>query len=172
MGRDKAALRSGGQTMLAHIRHTAKKMNLPVRVIRRDLVARCGPLGGIYTALKTTCADAVLFLACDMPNVSKPFLKKLLSHFGARRRGVFTWSEPQARRPKPTECAGFPFLLRSNALLAVETLLAEKKFSLQALAEKTKAKKFRPSFTFKSDLLNVNTPADWMEVKKKIPRKK
>ena len=78
MGRDKANLRIGGRTLLAHIRSTAKALGLPVRVIRCDLVPRCGPLGGIYTALKTTAADAVLFLACDMPCVTETLLQTVL----------------------------------------------------------------------------------------------
>ena len=172
MGRDKSRLRWGGKTLLAHVRATAKNLGLPFRVIHRDLVTRCGPLGGIYTALKTTSADAVLFLACDMPNVSESLLKKLLGRIGLRGQAVFTWTEPQVRRNSRNECAGFPFLLRRTALPPVEKLLAQKKFSLQTLAEKTKAKKFRPGFEFQSDLLNINTTADWVELKKSFPKKK
>ena len=51
MGRDKSRLRLGGRTLLARIRATAKVIGLPHRIIRRDLVANCGPLGGLYTAL-------------------------------------------------------------------------------------------------------------------------
>src|SRR5215213_7030364 len=78
MGRDKSKLRLGGKTLLSHVRKTAGTLDLPVRVVRRDLVPRCGPMGGIYTALKTTSAEAVLFLACDMPQISSALLKKLL----------------------------------------------------------------------------------------------
>ena len=70
LGRDKARVRLGRRTLLAHVRRAAKELGLPVRVIRRDLVPRCGPLGGVFTALKTSRADAELFLACDMPFVS------------------------------------------------------------------------------------------------------
>src|SRR5262245_26747021 len=70
MGRNKSRLSLGNITMLGHIRKTAEATGLPVRVIRRDCVPKCGPLGGIYTALKTTEADAILFLACDMPLVT------------------------------------------------------------------------------------------------------
>src|SRR2546430_17716334 len=75
MGRDKSRLKLGRRTLLGHIRAEAKTLGLPVRVIRRDLVPRCGPLGGIYTALKSTRADGVLFLACDMPFVRAALLK-------------------------------------------------------------------------------------------------
>ncbi|MEO5803043.1 MAG: molybdenum cofactor guanylyltransferase [Verrucomicrobiota bacterium] len=156
MGRNKSQLRLGGKTLLAHIRRTAKTLNFPVRTIRRDLVPRCGPLGGVYTALKTTSADAVLFLACDMPLVSGALLEKLLQYF-KNGCAIFTWSN---------DAAGFPLVLSRDAIPTVEKLLAKKQFSMQALATKTHAKKFRPGRVFKSDLLNINTSEDWMELKK------
>src|SRR5213594_4238966 len=70
MGRDKTLLRLGQHTLLRHARLAADGLHLPVRVIRRDLLPRCGPLSGIYTGLKTSHAEAELFLACDMPFVS------------------------------------------------------------------------------------------------------
>src|SRR6266566_1093085 len=79
MGRDKSRLRLGRRTMLGHIRGEARKLGFPVRVIRRDAVPRCGPLGGVYTALKTTRAHAVVFLACDMPFVSADLIAFLLA---------------------------------------------------------------------------------------------
>jgi molybdopterin-guanine dinucleotide biosynthesis protein A len=157
MGRDKAKLRFGRTTLLTHIRKTAKTTQLPVRVIRRDFVPRCGPLGGIYTALKTTSSEAILFLACDMPNVSGAFLEKLLQISKHGRESVFVWNEG---------VAGFPFVLNHDALSTVEKLLAEEKFSLQTLAQKLHAKKFRATGTFRSAVLNINTPDDWARLKK------
>ena len=78
MGRDKARHRLGSKTLLAIIDLEARRLGLPVRIIRRDLVRRCGPLGGIYTALKTSEAAAELFLACDMPFVSTDLLTSVL----------------------------------------------------------------------------------------------
>src|SRR5438874_13784079 len=103
MGRDKSRLRLGCRTMLERICLEAKTLGLPVRVIRRDLVPRCGPLGGIYTALKTTRADGVLFLACDMPFVRAALLETLLCRADKTRRALFT---------SVRGVAGFPFALR------------------------------------------------------------
>src|SRR3989442_2818228 len=89
MGRDKARLRLGPHSLLGLIRASARKTGWPVRVIRRDLVARCGPLGGVYTALKTSRADLELVLACDMPFVSVGVLEKLLSGLDPRRDAGF-----------------------------------------------------------------------------------
>ena len=79
MGTDKARLRLGRKTLLGHVRAAARAAGLPLRVIRRDIVPRCGPLGGVYTALRSTRAEAVMFLSCDMPFVTGELLQRLLS---------------------------------------------------------------------------------------------
>ncbi|MEP6664612.1 MAG: molybdenum cofactor guanylyltransferase [Verrucomicrobiota bacterium] len=156
MGRDKSKLRIDGRTLLAHIQGIAKTTGFPVRVIRRDLVPRCGPLGGIYTALETTSAKSVLFLACDMPQITELLLKELIEKFRTSGRTVFTSSD---------EGAGFPFLIRSAALSRIERLMEQKQFSLQNLAKVLRAKKFHDA-GFKDQLRNLNTPQDWLELKK------
>lgn len=150
MGRDKARLRLGRRTLLGHVRALARALKLPVRVIRRDLVPRCGPLGGVYTALKTSETEATLFLACDMPFVSATLLQTLVSN-ARRTKAVFTRAEGRA---------GFPFLLRRTTLTVVERQLAAKEFSLQSLAKKLGARTLRPGKE-SPELLNINTPEDW-----------
>ena len=81
MGRNKASVRVGRLTLLQRVRKTAAELRLPIRVIRRDLVPRCGPLGGIYTGLITSRAAAELFVACDMPFIEAQFLRKLIDRF-------------------------------------------------------------------------------------------
>jgi molybdopterin-guanine dinucleotide biosynthesis protein A len=151
MGRDKTRLRLGGQSLLARIRSVAAETPWPVRVIRRDLVPRCGPLGGVGTALQTTRAEAVLFLACDMPFITAEWIGKLVKLNRARRRAVFTLG---GNGP------GFPFLLRRAALPQVEEQMAARRFSLQSLAAKCRARMIRAPGGARS-LFNVNTPADW-----------
>lgn len=158
MGRDKARLRLGRRTLLGHVRAAARQTGLPVRVIRRDLVPRCGPLGGIYTALKTSRTDTVLFLACDMPFVSAALLGRL-RHRAARSKAVFTGSSDRA---------GFPFLLRRTTLSVVEGQLAAQKFSIQSLAQKLRAITLRPPGG-PAELLNINTPADWRSARQRLP---
>src|SRR6185295_4931022 len=86
--RDKARVRLGGQTLLARARETAGALGWPVQVIRQDLVPRCGPLGGIYTALKTCDAEAVVFLPVDMPFISKRWLRTVARESIRSRRAV------------------------------------------------------------------------------------
>jgi molybdenum cofactor guanylyltransferase len=148
MGRDKARLRLDGQSLLSRVRAVAGQTTWPVRVIRRDLVPRCGPLGGVCTALKTTRADAVLFLACDMPFVTVELINKLVKVNQGGSLAVFTVG---------TRGAGFPFLLGRVILPKVEEQIAAGQFSVQSLAVKCRASMVRAD---ERSLFNVNTQAD------------
>lgn len=157
MGRNKTRLRFGGRSLLGHVRAAAEATGWPVRIIRRDAVPRCGPLGGIYTALKTTRAGAELFLACDMPFVSSALLADLANRLGAKHHAVFATADGRA---------GFPFLLRADALPMVERQMQERQFSIHSLAEVLRAKFFRVPKDRTAELLNINTPADWENVRR------
>lgn len=148
MGRDKARLRLDGQSLLSRIRAIAGQTTWPVRVIRRDLVPRCGPLGGVCTALRTSGADAVLFLACDMPFVTVELIHRLVKANQAGSMAVFAAG---------TNGPGFPFLLGRAILPTVEEQIAAGRFSVQSLAVKCRAKKVRVG---EHSLFNVNTQAD------------
>lgn len=161
MGQDKARLRYGGRSLLGHVRAVAEATGWPVRIIRRDAVTQCGPLGGIYTALKSSRAGAELFLACDMPFVSSALLTGLASHPGAKRHAVFATADGRA---------GFPFLLRASALTVVEQQIQEKQFSLQALSERLRAKLLQLPKGRAMELWNVNTPADWRKTQLLLAR--
>jgi molybdenum cofactor guanylyltransferase len=158
MGRDKARLQLATGTTLSQILLTAGELRLPLRVIRRDLVPRCGPLGGIYTALKTSQAEAELFLACDMPFVSPALLRKLLRHFQETRAPAFVSAKGMA---------GFPFLLLKNNLPTVEAHIREKTLSIQQLAGALKAGCLRVGRVRAEELFNVNTPEDWQRARQR-----
>jgi molybdopterin-guanine dinucleotide biosynthesis protein A len=152
MGRPKARLRLGGRSLLARVRAAARTLGVPVRVIRRDRVPRCGPLGGVYTALVTTRQEAVLFVSCDMPFVTPAALRRTLRSLRRRDRAVF---HMDAR-----EGAGFPFVLRAGLLPLVERQLRARRLSLQALARAARARRIAVR-RGAGEFLNVNTPADW-----------
>ena len=157
MGRNKAALRLGGRTLLGHVRAVAKKLGLPVRVIRRDLIPGCGPLGGIHTALTTSRAAGSLFLSCDMPFVSVALLNRVLRRFNAGTQALFVREE---------RGVGFPFLLKRDCLPVVKRQLEQKQFSLQGLARALHAKTLRTARGQAQELFNVNTPDDWQQARK------
>ncbi len=155
-GRDKARARLAGRTLLARIRGTAATLGVPVRVQRKDAVARGGPLGGVLTALRRTRAGEVLFLACDMPEISSDLLRRLRMALGPRTTAVFATVEGRL---------GFPFLLRASQREAVQRLWSEGGRSLRELAEALGARRWEVPARLRPQLFNVNTPADLEELR-------
>ena len=91
MGRDKAFLavpwNHAGEVRGTVVEQAAGAVVLigdPVRYaaigypVYPDKIPRCGPMGGIYTALSVTATDWNLVVACDMPQLSTPVLRRLL----------------------------------------------------------------------------------------------
>lgn len=158
MGRDKSRLKLGDATMLARVRSVAKEVSAAdsfsprVRVIRKDRVRRCGPLGGILSGLSTSTARSVLFLACDMPLVSAALLRRIVRASNRGERAVFI-----SQRSRP----GFPCSLPLDAAMVVEAQIAAGEFSLHALAKKLGAHRLKVSAR-KRELLNINTPEDFV----------
>lgn len=162
MGRDKTRVRMGPRTLLGHVRLAAKESGLPVRVIRRDLVERRGPLGGVYTALMTSPGEVLLFLSCDMPFVSPGLLRTLVSRFQRHKGSWFVARD---------EVPGFPFLLQRTDLATVEQQLRNGAFSIRRLVRALKAHLFDPQGFSGHEFLNVNTPQElkiarrrWQEI--------
>jgi molybdopterin-guanine dinucleotide biosynthesis protein A len=153
MGRDKSRLKLRGRTMLAHVRETAATLGLPVRVIRRDIVPRCGPLGGIITGFYRSRADALLFLACDMPFVTPAVLARVMKASAGGYAAVFATAAGRS---------GFPFILPRSALPGVEQQRAAENFSLRQLARKARAKRLRVPATV---VFNVNTSEEFGRIR-------
>jgi molybdopterin-guanine dinucleotide biosynthesis protein A len=147
MGRDKSCLRLGRRTLLGDVRANARELGVPVRVLRRDIVPRCGPVGGIYSALKTTRKSAIVFLACDMPFVSGRLLERLVAKFDGHR-AVFAMAKG---------LPGFPLVLPRGALPVVEALISTRSPSLRNLAIALKARLVRVPA---DKVFNVNTPEE------------
>jgi molybdopterin-guanine dinucleotide biosynthesis protein A len=95
MGRDKAFVEMGGQTLLARQIQLAREVGaadifISGRVgvdyskfgarVLLDEVADAGPLAGIARALAETSAPLLLVLAVDLPEMSVEFLRRLAAH--------------------------------------------------------------------------------------------
>jgi molybdopterin-guanine dinucleotide biosynthesis protein A len=90
MGRDKAFLELGGQTLLARALSLAGGVAEPVRIVGaaesfrahgrvvEDVFPGRGPLGGIHAALTSSAAELNLMLAVDLPSVEPRFLAYLV----------------------------------------------------------------------------------------------
>jgi molybdenum cofactor guanylyltransferase len=155
MGRPKAGLRLGRLTLLGHVRANVAGLDLPVRVIRKDLLPRCGPLGGIYTGLKRTKASAVLFLPCDSPFLSAGLLRRFIDRFEGKR-ALFGQAHG---RP------GFPILLPRSLLPLIHEQIRAGKFALHDLARATKARFVRVTA---DQAFNINTPEDLAEARRRL----
>jgi molybdopterin-guanine dinucleotide biosynthesis protein A len=159
MGRDKARLRLGGISLLAHVRRVAAATGWPVRVIRRDWIPGCGPLGGVHTSLGTTRTAAEVFLACDMPFVSVELIRRVASGLGARRLAVFASVEG---------VPGFPFVIRAGALGRIEAQLRSGRVSLRELARTLRARLVAIPRRWQDSLANLNTPDDWSDARTRL----
>jgi molybdenum cofactor guanylyltransferase len=91
MGRDKAFLELGGQTLLARALSLAGMVAEQVRIVGasecflahgrvvEDVFPGRGPLGGIHAALISSAAELNLMLAVDLPSVEPRFLAYLVN---------------------------------------------------------------------------------------------
>jgi molybdopterin-guanine dinucleotide biosynthesis protein A len=163
MGRDKSRLRLGGASMLTLIQQAARKSGHSIRVIRKDAVPRCGPLGGIFTALSTSDADRILFLACDMPFVTAELVGHLLNTQEKNpARALFAGQDVRA---------GFPFIIPRAALEVVKAEIATGELSLQSLATALKAVKLSLPKRWLGQLSNINTPAKFENARRRFKRR-
>ena len=92
-GRDKSSLVVDGRTILSRQLAALSDVTSDVMLVGgaapaaapasvrhvADIMAGCGPLSGIHAALSAARGDATLMLACDMPFVSAPLLRHLVS---------------------------------------------------------------------------------------------
>lgn len=156
MGRDKGKVTLHGKSLLAHVKAESRKTQWPIRVIKTDAVKRCGPLSGIYTGLKRSNADAVVFIACDMPFVSAAQLKRVARALTVKSSAAFT---------KQNGYATFPFAIRTIALNEIAEQIKTSDFSLQKLARKLRAKFVRAK---KSELFDIDTPEDLATARKRL----
>lgn len=159
MGRNKAAICIGGLTLLQRIRKTAEELELPIRVIRRDRVPRCGPLGGIYTGLITSRAGGELFLACDMPFVEAHFLGKVIARFKKNGRPVFT---------RIKGVAGFPLVIPTAQDATVLQRIEAQELSIQSLASALPAVFINVKAGDAHQFRNLNSPGDLKLVRQAI----
>ena len=169
MGRDKALLPLGGQTLIERVLAAAHPLGYP-RVIIGDPTAythlklpvlpdrrpKLGPLGGLYTVLSTTAAP-VLLLACDLPFLTPDFLRYLVS-----RRGPHQAVVPHTATGLQPLCA----LYEPSCLAAVETAIQADQLGMRDLLSNLnldliKEKDWRPYDEHGLLFANLNAPEEY-----------
>jgi len=165
MGRDKALLPLGGVTMVEEIASRVRSvagnvtligspekyghLGLPVAA---DEIENCGPLGGLYTALRRTDADWNVLLACDMPHVTEAFLRQLVE---AAEGSDGDCVVPEIAGKIDPLCAVY----HRRLVTVAESAIHRKLFKMQDFVSTLRTSYWR--VTDSRSLLNVNTPAEW-----------
>ncbi len=159
LGRDKSTLRLGGRRGITLLRSACREVGLPCRVVRKDIVARCGPLGGIFTALSTSRFEGCVLLSCDMPFGDAALLADWI-RCASRRGRHRSWFV------KEEELFGFPGVVWREEREWVQGAIRGGRLGLQALARVLGAGSLgvKPSCRYR--LFNVNTPEDWREARR------
>ncbi len=150
MGSNKLLKHLSGKTLLRLTYELARSTELPVQIIRRDIIPPCGPLSGIITAFRQTHSDRILFLAGDMPHVTPQHLQELLAQ-SQDGSPAFSYNGKHI---------GFPFILTRKQLPIVESQLEQKQRSLQRLFTKCPTRTLLQPKNAQTQLHNINTPED------------
>lgn len=171
MGREKAWLEIGGESMVARLIRVLKPQFESVRIIAND-IARfkslgtpvhadikpgAGPLGGIHTALSKATRETVFVIGCDYPFINSRFINGLESLLLTHDALV-----PRHNQVPVPVCAFYS----TRCLTAIEAslnagILAAKKFLSDVdvrWVEGEELKKLDPSGLA---LTNLNTPDDY-----------
>ena len=167
MGRDKALLAYRETTLVEYVARTVREAVGSValigdpdryrdlgRAVYRDKLSGCGPLGGIYTALRVSPTDWNLVVACDMPRISVWVLRRLLDPEAKPGRNCVMAVGPGGE-PEPL-CA----LYHRRCLPVLDRAIREKRFKMRDLVPELGVE-LRPVDT--AALANVNTPDEWAE---------
>jgi molybdopterin-guanine dinucleotide biosynthesis protein A len=174
MGRDKALLPYRGATLAAHVAGIVREalsipgqtgavalIGDPVRYanlgypIHADLVADCGPLGGIFTAVTLAATDWSLVVACDMPGLSIVSLRTLIARAG-QCLGNCVIATGAGGEPEPL-CA----IYHRRCLPVLDRAVRDKRLKMRDLVPELEPEivPLPPSA-----LANVNTPEEWADL--------
>jgi molybdenum cofactor guanylyltransferase len=106
MGTDKGLVHLHGKPMIAYSIDLLLSLKIPFRIgshieayrqfgceMLSDLLPGLGPMGGLYTALRTCSASRLLLLSCDSPFISEELISRLLKGSGQRNISVASSGE-------------------------------------------------------------------------------
>jgi molybdenum cofactor guanylyltransferase len=184
MGRDKATMPFGGETLLARVVRIVSQVvpaerivcvaaagqKLPaildgVRVVR-DEYPNAGPLGGLATGLAAVCEDsgAVFACGCDAPLLSPAFVSRLFEQLGDYEIAIPREGE---------QLHPLAAVYRTEILSHAELLLADGERSLLALVDCCNTRQL-PADDFRDidpellSLLGCNTDEEYRSLLERI----
>ena len=169
MGRDKALLPLGDQTLIERVIAATRPLGYPCFIVgdpatyahlglpvHPDRHPGLGPLGGLHTALGATGAT-VLLLACDLPFLTTDFLRHL-----ADRRGPHQAVVPYTATGLQPLCA----LYEPSCLAAIETAIQAGQLGMRSLLHNlnldlVREKDWRPYDEHGLLFANLNAPEEY-----------
>lgn len=181
MGRDKAGLQLGGQTLIERVLAAVRPLDCPAFIVARqatdhahlglsvvpDLFPDTGPLGGLCTALQHASTPALLLLACDLPFLTPRFLRFLIESLGGHQAAV-----PQSPEGLQPLCAVYTH----SCLPAVEAALGQGERRMHALCRQLDLRALAPEEWQPFDphgllLCNLNTPEEYQRAQEVLARR-
>jgi molybdopterin-guanine dinucleotide biosynthesis protein A len=178
MGRDKAFVKIGDQTLLARALDVAHAVAEDWRIVGdagkfaafgpvvEDVFRDCGPLGGIHVALLSTHNELNVILAVDLPFVTPRFLEYLISR--ARETGAVV-TVPQAGGGLQPLCAVY----RRTFAQVAERALRERRNKIDPLFTEVETRVLAEEELSRAGFSpqifrNLNTPEQWEEANRSI----
>lgn len=129
---------------------------------RKDLVPRCGPIGGIYTALRSAQTPLCLCVACDMPFIQPEFLEYMVE----RSSGYDAVVPVNDGRVEPL-CAVY----RETCVPAIEDRIQARRFKIAGFFDEVRVLHLPPEeggFRDAGMFFNINDRADYDEALKRM----
>ncbi len=165
MGTDKGLVDFQGRSMVTYVIDAAQEVCEDVIILANkpgyenlgfpvypDLIPNKGPLGGLYTALKTSEDKKVLYLACDLPNITPELLQYLIDQLEGNDAVV-----PSMKGQVQPLCA----LYKQSCLPRVEDALQAYDISMMTLLRYIDRNLVELDGLFAIDILkNYNTPEE------------
>jgi molybdopterin-guanine dinucleotide biosynthesis protein A len=181
MGRDKAQLRLGSQTMLERIAAQLGSVTSSVKLVGSpqayaghslptvpDVYEKWGALGGIHAALSAAKTDWIIVIACDLPFVTRDLFERLKSFADESPNESIDSIVPLQPdgRPQPV-CALYR---RETCLPEIERLVSAGEHTPRALLTnvRTRYVQFQELVDLpgaENFFLNLNTPEDFQHAK-------
>ncbi|UTW63561.1 molybdenum cofactor guanylyltransferase [bacterium SCSIO 12741] len=171
MGKDKASLTHGGQSLLERQLNLAKPFCEEVYVssshTRHELSGTSripdqdqneGPLMGLYSCLLHSQTDWNLVMTCDMPAITGTDIELLLENRPCGK-SIICYANEDRLFP-------FPGWYHRSLLPHLKTLLDTGQRRMISFVEKNDPEKITPNTETLSHLINLNTPeafSDWQE---------
>jgi molybdopterin-guanine dinucleotide biosynthesis protein A len=178
MGRDKAFVELGGQTLLGRALDVASVVTRDCRIVGdpakfavfgpvvEDIFRDCGPLGGIHAALLSAKGELNLMLAVDLPFMEVKFLEYLIVQ--ARETSAVV-TVPHAGGGLQPLCA----IYRRKFAEVAERALRERKNKIDPLFAEVETRVLDEGELSRAGFLpdifrNLNTLEHWEEVKEQV----